>query len=489
MRYFYDAFDSAGILDTTNLLTYSDYASIRYHNALIGETHTFSSTLVLNNFILSYQLENSGRGPVAGAPNVNDLGVNVWQPAFKQINQIQAIGFFTVGDNPAATFRRDNYTLADDVNWVKGRHTLGFGFHGEISKVDVDNQFQQPGIFQFNSNSTVPNALARLPIGRSHYVPAGFGPILQQPIQGHWLLRARLLEGNAAAYPQLRDPLGTIPAGGRKEGPSRHVQCGCAGSWSDFDDASHRSRRLAVPWRYRICPQHGPCRRTRTSCRVLVLPMTSSATAKPAFAAERVSSMTLACRAWPTTFSPTPCHIVASVNVTYGAASLGDFSNPYANIPGGNIFPAPQPPPASFFTTANYQNSSFSTFDPTTFRVPVTYSYNLTVEQQFANTLTGRLAYVGSQSFHQINPTDINPTYNQGPNIGKRVYFSATNVQNYTNQIATTDTGGLGNYHSLQASLQKRVSTGSDRIPELHVVQDYRQQRVWRSGDDGCRRR
>jgi len=151
---------------------------------------------------------------------------------------------------------------------------------------------------------------------------------------------------------------------------------------------------------------------------------------------------------------------VASVNVTYAVASLGDFSNPYANIPGGNIFPAPQPPSASFFTTANYQNSSYSTFDPTTFRVPVTYSYNLTVEQQMGKTLSGRLAYVGSQSFHQINPTDINPIYNQGPSVGKRVYFSTTNVQNYPNQIATTDTGGLANYHSLQASLQKRVSSG-----------------------------
>lgn len=44
---------------------------------------------------------------IAGGINVNDLGVTDWQPAFKQINQIQvAGGYFTIGDNPQALFVR-----------------------------------------------------------------------------------------------------------------------------------------------------------------------------------------------------------------------------------------------------------------------------------------------------------------------------------------------------------------------------------------------
>jgi hypothetical protein len=76
LRYFYDSFDNAGVLDTTNLLSYSDQAAIRYHNALISETHTFTDRL-LNNFSLSYQIENASRGPLPGAPNVNDLATAV----------------------------------------------------------------------------------------------------------------------------------------------------------------------------------------------------------------------------------------------------------------------------------------------------------------------------------------------------------------------------------------------------------------------------
>src|SRR5262249_22220177 len=86
-RYFSDAYHLDGVLNLKNLLTYQDQATIHYYNALLSEAHTFNSR-VLNNFILSYQLQDSNRGPLAGGINVNDLGVNVWQPAFKQINSI-----------------------------------------------------------------------------------------------------------------------------------------------------------------------------------------------------------------------------------------------------------------------------------------------------------------------------------------------------------------------------------------------------------------
>ncbi len=79
-HYFYNRFDAQGVNDPTNLLTYSDFASIRYHSALIAETHTFSSNL-LNNINISYQIEDASRGPLAGGISVNDLGVNIWQPA------------------------------------------------------------------------------------------------------------------------------------------------------------------------------------------------------------------------------------------------------------------------------------------------------------------------------------------------------------------------------------------------------------------------
>ncbi|HEY4357158.1 MAG TPA: TonB-dependent receptor [Acidobacteriaceae bacterium] len=458
LRYFYDAFNNAGILDLTDLLTYSDQASIRYHNSLISETHTFSSNIV-NNFIISYQIENAGRGPIAGAPNVNDLGVNVWQPAFKQINQIQAVGFFTVGDNPAATFRRNNYTLADDLHWVKGSHSFGFGFHGEISKVDVDNQFQQPGIFQFNSNNTVSNPLADFLLGGLTTFQQASGQYFNNRYkttgyyaQDSWKIGRRLTINYGIRYepflPQVekKGRQGMFSPAARSAGQISTTHPTALAGLLFPGDAGFVPNMVHAVYSH-VMPRFG------FAYDVFGNGKTSIRGGGGQFYDTRLPGVLDNIFANSVPF-------VASVNVSYSAGALGDFANPYANIPGGNIFPAPQPPTASYFTTANYQNSSYSTFNPDTFRVPFTTAYNLSLEQQLTDKMSFHLAYAGSQSRHQVNPTDINPIYNQGPTVGRRVYYSANNIQNFTQAIATTDTGGNASYHSMQASLQKRLSTG-----------------------------
>ena len=182
VRYFNDDYHLNGVLNLTDLLTYADQADIKYYNSLISETHTFSSR-ILNNFDLTYQIENSSRGPLPGSISVADLGVNIWQPAFKQINQIAVTGFFTVGDNPQATFRRTNYTLGDDLHVLIGTHNLTFGFHGENAKVDVNNLFQQPGLFTFNANITN-NAIASFLLGYVQNFSQASGQFLN--LRGHF---------------------------------------------------------------------------------------------------------------------------------------------------------------------------------------------------------------------------------------------------------------------------------------------------------------
>lgn len=458
LRYFYDSFDNAGVLDTTNLLSYSDQAAIRYHNALISETHTFSDHL-LNNFSLSYQIENASRGPLAGAPNVNDLGVNVWQPAFKQINQIQAAGYFTIGDNPAASFRRNNYTLADDLHWVLGSHTLGFGFHGELAKVDVDNQYQQPGVFQFNSNASITNPLAGFLLGGLTNFQQASGQYFNNRYhvtgyyaQDSWKVNRRLTLNYGVRYepfsPQneVRGRQGMFSPAARAAGTISTTHPTALAGLLFPGDAGF-VKNMVRPVYTHFMPRFG------FAWDVFGDGKTSVRGGGGQFYDTRLPGV------FDNIFANSVPY-VASVNVQFLPTALADFSNPYASISGGNPFPAPQPPPASYFTLANYQNTSYSTFNPDTFRLPVTYSWNLAVEQQYTSKLSSRLAYVGSRSNHQYVPSDINPTYNQGPNLGQRVYYSPNVLQNYRQQIALTDSGGNAIYHSLQASVQNRVSNG-----------------------------
>jgi hypothetical protein len=150
-RYFYDHFERNAIFDPNNFLTYSDGSTIKSQNYLGHWTHIFRPTLI-NDFRFSYAPENATRGPASNAISVQDLGVKIpFQPEQKAIQQIRINGGFNFGDNPQASFIRNNLTWGDDVSWVKGSHDIKFGGVIERSQVDLRNGFFQPAEFSFCS--------------------------------------------------------------------------------------------------------------------------------------------------------------------------------------------------------------------------------------------------------------------------------------------------------------------------------------------------
>jgi hypothetical protein len=464
-RYFSDAYHLNGVLNLKNLLTYADQADIHYYNSMVSEAHTFSPH-VLNNFILSYQIENSTRGPLPGSIDVDDLGVNIWQPAFKQINQIAVTGFFTIGGNPQAAFRRANYTLGNDLHVQTGNHNLTFGFHGELAKVDVNNLFQQPGLFTFNATVTN-NAIASFLLGYVQNFAQASGQFLDLRgkffglyAQDSWKASRRL----TLTYGLRWEPFNPWH---EKEGrmgsffPSLYA----AGTHSTLYPNAPAGLLFAgdpgfnpngIPNIYsHFMPRLG------LAYDVFGNGKTSIRGGFGSFFDSRMSSVFYNIY---TNTSP----FITNVNITSatGGPSI-NFSNPYSSYGIANPFPAQQPPP----NTSAIPPQAFLTYDPFhAFQTPVTYAWNLSLEQQATRSLLTRIAYVASHSNHQWTPVELNPILNAdavattSPNYNRRLYqpSTCTTTANncYTQPITEANMGGDGTYNSLQLTAQQRVSSG-----------------------------
>lgn len=121
-----------------------------------------------------------------------------------------------------------------------------------------------------------------------------------------------------------------------------------------------------------------------------------------------------------------------------------DFSNPSANFPStGGVSPFP---PFTYDNVTPPSNSAFlaqttvpAAFRPN-FKLGMTQSWNVSVEQQFSNDLVMHLAYVGSESYHQTLIIDANPGQTAAAVRGKRA------LTNY-GQILTINSNGTASYN------------------------------------------
>lgn len=101
-------------------------------------------------------------------------------------------------------------------------------------------------------------------------------------------------------------------------------------------------------------------------------------------------------------------------------------------------------------------NPGLNGIDPN-IKTPYTIGYNLSIEQQLANNLAATLSYVGNGARHL-------PLY-YAPNTVRGLFAPGTNTQQYQpfpdfGGMGIIHFGGVSNYNSLQAKLEKRMSNG-----------------------------
>jgi hypothetical protein len=441
-RYEYDRFTKAPVFNPLELVAYTDATfSIVAQNALVHETHIFSPTLI-NDFRVSYSREVSTRGPASNAANLAAFET-VPLPFQPKPSAIQGIGVqngFSFGDNPTGIFTRNNFTYADDVSWEKGKHDLHFGAMIEWSQVDLNNQFNQPGIVNFCTQDTYLGQAAGLPTYQNFLSgamcdggPAGNGYAFQQG--------AGEFKANRDKFPGLyaQDNFHfnkrlTLNLGVRYEP---------AFPWSDTGNRWAQVNLVAMaagitskvypnaPPGVFFSPQHGindpgmPKSALNANLKGFAPRIgfaydlfgdgkTSLRGGFGIFYDSRAMGM-LSNRyvdEWP--FSPQFILSTAGNSSPTPGSTAGSFSDPLCTLPATRAalncsgaqatsyptFPSPFPAPTNFAYNPPF-NQIAVTYDPSGFyHVPTTYEWNLTVERQLPAGVLVRAAYVGSRSLH-----------------------------------------------------------------------------------------
>jgi outer membrane receptor protein involved in Fe transport len=457
-RYEFDRFTKAAVFNPMQLVSYTDATfSIIAQNFLAHETHVFSPRLI-NDFRFSYSREVSHRGPGAGAVDATAFGVDIpFQPAPAGIQGVGVQGGFSFGDNPPAFFTRNNYTWASDVSWEKGKHDFHFGVSVERSLVDLNNLFNQPGIFGFgNSDNYLSNpAVGAVPTGSlatyqlflagilSDGAGVGNGFALQQGAGEFKNNRATFLglyvQDNYRVTRRL-----TLNLGLRYEP---------AFPWSDTGDrwAEVNLTAMAAGTVSRVYPNAPPgiffsgqngiasdpgmpknalntnwtgfAPRIGFAYDVFGDGKTSLRGGAGLFYDTRVMGM-LSNRfvdEWP--FSPQFILSTAGSSAPTASSSPGSFSDPLCtraatqsalHCDGGQAanyptFPSPFPAPTNFAYIPPFNEIAVS-YDPGgNYHVPTTYEWNLTVERQLPVNMLFRVAYVGSRTLHILETQYYNP--------------------------------------------------------------------------------
>jgi len=459
VRYDWQLFTNQPVYTPTNILSYADGSDIIAQNVLVQETHIFSPSL-LNEFRVGFLRDASIRGPADNVPSVRDFGVNIpYQPPANDVQSVNVSGFFSFGDNPFARFTRNNIIGNDEARWVVGKHNLTIGFDLERRQVELDNGFNSPGLFTFTgqSNHTLStgNAMADFVLGDLYQFQQAQGQFENANawmsgyfIQDDWKAARRL----------------TINLGLRWE------------PYFPYHEVDGRVEGFSIP-------------NYQAGIRSIVYPNAPPGLlfrGDPGFPTNGTGNNF---KDWGPrvgfaydVFGDGKTSLRGGAGMFYDSATNGIFNNnmvdeaPFAqqilltNPPGpfsnplagesqyASVFPAPFPVPKNVVLPAPVAVTTFNLAGDLAFKVPVVYSWNLTLEHQFGSQWLGRLAYVGSHSTHLSLQQYLNPSvYIPGSTLSEqqRVIFPG-----YSNNMELLDESGNAHYDSLQLTMQKRFAHG-----------------------------
>jgi hypothetical protein len=453
-RYFFDHFTNDPTYTEGNLLSYRNPtlgSRQRIQNAVGSWQRTLTSSL-LNEFRIGYNKFSSKRYPPAGVPSMQDLEVRLpIYPSLPSISEIQANGFFNIGDNLLAEFPRHGLEINDRVNWAKGRHQLQFGGEANFQDVQIINEFRRAGHFQFNGSVTG-HALADFVLGRIGNFDQGTGEYKDYSV----FYSSAFVQDDFRVSDRL-----TLNLGARFEhSPPWYEKKGRLMHWS-VEDYNNNVRSTVFPQAPRGETFRGDPGFIGDEG-VEAHPNTTSA--RVGFAWDITGDGRTSLRGGGGSF--------------YDQRRDGESGNGGVNAPPWSLRLAVANPPGPFSNPylgrTDFDLITDSTIGTTRavfpqpvlietyaaeYKVPITYNFNLTFEREVVTGLMARAAYVGSRNRNgrhtlEMNPAVYNPADTRGTDQ-RRLFASAG-----LGQVAMQVQDRKSNYNAMQLTLSKRYSDG-----------------------------
>jgi hypothetical protein len=484
-RYFWDHWTNPPVLVGQNLLTSTSPGNFELAQEItIGDSYTFTPNLV-NTFHIGFNRRRDNRGPTAFPINWTDIGVPMYSavPNFLLISGMTG-GFTTYcGTCAPGHFNLNDYQVADDVNWVRGKHQISFGFNiirvqnNTISGFDENGAPTWNGMFtglgmadfllgkmsDFQQTNSTPDDLRTWVMsyyGQDSYRVSknfviNFGlrwePTFSDPDKygrGTSFSQAAFLAGQHST----KDP--TAPAGLFVPGDPGIPAANWNGQKANF------APRVGLVWN-----PHGDGRDTLRIGGALLYDSTET------WFNERETT-----------------------NPPYGndidVLSTGTLANPWVGYAGGNPFP--QKPGTPFFP-------SYGVYINMPINPKSTYvtDWNITYQRQFAKDWMASASYLGNHTTHLWIALERNPAISvpgvceAGQPYGtvltlpacttantnqRRILYQANPAQgiNYAS-IDTMDDGAVARYQGLLLSTQHRSShyTFIANFTDSYCLSDY----------------
>lgn len=455
-RYFAADYRNPAVFDGTHILNTARPGVLSMaQNAVVGDTYVFS-TGIINSAHFRFSRTRIDRGAPPNLINPSDLGVNL-NPLVKNFLDVSATNSFATGCGTCAPghFKTNSYQVADDVDYIHGKHHFSFG--GEYFKNQLDwlANTVSNGQFVFNGSLTG-SPLSDFLLGRIFTVGKG-APLAILPnqnivsfyVQDTWEATPNLTLTVGLRYEPLLPESDHNGIGVRFDpaaftaGTRSQVYTNAPPGFFYFGDKGIPKAFTDRDWN-NFAPRIGAAWHPDSS--TVIRGSYGIFYAQPILMyIERFSQV-----------SPFGDLITLS-------DPSGGFANPFQQI-GGDPFPLPSPPPVNAFFVP------FGSFINMRSKMPMPYiqQWNLIVERQVWKNVLLKATYLGNKSTHLWNQTEGNPAVFTGAATSTVANTNTRRVLNIQNpsptagglvgSIAQADPTGTANYNALLLSANKRFS-------------------------------